>query len=69
MRTYNRWVIAAAGVLMQVALGAVYAWSMFRAPLVRQFGWSISAVTLMASSDTESNLVASHSSAAPLRVE
>jgi OFA family oxalate/formate antiporter-like MFS transporter len=31
---------------MQVALGAVYAWSVFRAPLVRQFGWSISEVTL-----------------------
>jgi OFA family oxalate/formate antiporter-like MFS transporter len=46
MRTHNRWIIAAAGVLMQVALGAVYAWSVFRAPLVRQFGWSISEVTL-----------------------
>jgi OFA family oxalate/formate antiporter-like MFS transporter len=46
MRTLNRWVIAAAGVLMQVALGAVYAWSVFRAPLVSQFGWSISEVTL-----------------------
>jgi OFA family oxalate/formate antiporter-like MFS transporter len=45
MRTLNRWIIAAAGVLMQVALGAVYAWSVFRAPL-RQFGWSISEVTL-----------------------
>src|SRR5712691_10567006 len=46
MHTLNRWVIAAAGVLMQVALGAVYALSVFRAPLVRQFGWSISEVTL-----------------------
>src|SRR5713226_4801661 len=46
MHTLNRWVIAAAGVLMQVALGAVYAWSVFRAPLVKQFGWSISEVTL-----------------------
>lgn len=31
---------------MQIALGAVYAWSVFRTPLVRQFGWSISEVTL-----------------------
>src|SRR5258705_3971250 len=31
---------------MQLALGAVYAWSVFRAPLVKQFGWSISQVTL-----------------------
>src|ERR1700687_3609501 len=44
--TPKRWIIAAAGVLMQVALGAVYAWSVFRAPLVKQFGWSISEVTL-----------------------
>jgi len=27
-------------------LGAVYAWSVFRVPLARQFGWSISEVTL-----------------------
>ena len=44
MRIHNRWIIAAAGVLMQVALGAVYAWSVFRGPLVKQFGWSISEV-------------------------
>jgi len=31
---------------MQVALGAVYAWSVFRTPLVKQFGWTISEVTL-----------------------
>src|SRR6266481_5977846 len=42
----NRWSIAIAGVLMQVALGAVYAWSVFRIPLSKQFGWSISQVTL-----------------------
>ena len=42
----NRWIIALAGVLMQIALGAVYAWSVFRAPLATQFGWSISEVTL-----------------------
>src|SRR5580693_5668734 len=46
MRTNNRWVIAIAGVLLQVALGAVYAWSVFRVPLANQFGWSISEVTL-----------------------
>jgi MFS transporter, OFA family, oxalate/formate antiporter len=46
MRIHNRWIIAAAGVLMQVALGAVYAWSVFRVPLTRQFGWSASEVTL-----------------------
>jgi OFA family oxalate/formate antiporter-like MFS transporter len=42
----NRWLIAAAGVIMQIALGAVYAWSVFRTPLVKGFGWTISEVTL-----------------------
>src|ERR1700684_2749343 len=46
MRSMNRWVIAAAGVFLQIALGAVYAWSVFRIPLARQFGWSIPEVTL-----------------------
>jgi OFA family oxalate/formate antiporter-like MFS transporter len=46
MKTPNRWFIAVAGVFMQLALGAVYAWSVFRVPLVKQFGWSISEVTL-----------------------
>jgi OFA family oxalate/formate antiporter-like MFS transporter len=42
----NRWGLAAAGFLMQMALGAVYAWSVFRIPLARQFNWTISQVTL-----------------------
>jgi OFA family oxalate/formate antiporter-like MFS transporter len=46
MRTQNRWVIAVAGVFLQIALGAVYAWSVFRVPLAKQFGWSISQITL-----------------------
>jgi OFA family oxalate/formate antiporter-like MFS transporter len=46
MAIHNRWVIAAAGVVMQIALGAVYAWSVFRIPLTRTFGWTISEVTL-----------------------
>ena len=41
----NRWSIAIAGIFMQMALGAVYAWSVFRAPLVKQFHWTISEVT------------------------
>jgi MFS transporter, OFA family, oxalate/formate antiporter len=44
--TTNRWGIAVAGVVMQVALGAVYAWSVFRVPLAKQSGWSIPEVTL-----------------------
>ena len=46
MRTLDRWYIALAGVFLQIALGAVYAWSVFRVPLAKQFGWSISEVTL-----------------------
>jgi OFA family oxalate/formate antiporter-like MFS transporter len=46
MKPPNRWVIAIAGVFLQIALGAVYAWSVFRVPLSKQFGWSISEVTL-----------------------
>jgi OFA family oxalate/formate antiporter-like MFS transporter len=40
----NRWVIAAAGVVMQVALGAVYAWSVFRKPLSDAYGTGVSEV-------------------------
>jgi OFA family oxalate/formate antiporter-like MFS transporter len=40
----NRVIIAVAGVVMQVALGAVYAWSVFREPLTEQYGTSVSAV-------------------------
>src|ERR671932_943150 len=40
----NRWLIAAAGVVMQVALGAVYAWSVFRIPLSNAYSSSVSAV-------------------------
>src|SRR4028119_479324 len=40
----NRLSIAIAGVVMQVALGAVYAWSVFRDPLTQQYGASVTAV-------------------------
>src|SRR6266436_9502775 len=42
----NRWLIAIAGVVMQVALGAVYAWSVFRIPLTESYGWTVPQVTL-----------------------
>ena len=41
----NRWLIAAAGVVMQIALGSVYSWSVFSKPLSNAFGWSSSQVT------------------------
>ena len=40
----NRVIIAVAGVVMQVALGAVYAWSVFREALAEQYGTSVTAV-------------------------
>jgi OFA family oxalate/formate antiporter-like MFS transporter len=46
MRTPNRWGIALASVCIQTVLGAVYTWSVFRIPLSKQFGWSISELTL-----------------------
>jgi hypothetical protein len=42
----NRWGIAAAGIVMQMALGAVYAWSVFKKPLMKQYHWSSPDVTL-----------------------
>src|SRR5712692_6946737 len=45
--TSNRWLIAGAGVVMQVALGAVYAWSVFRIPLTKNYGWTVAQVTLV----------------------
>jgi len=46
MKSTGRWGIAVAGFFMQMALGAVYAWSVFRTPLMERFHWSISQVTL-----------------------
>jgi MFS transporter, OFA family, oxalate/formate antiporter len=44
--TANRYRIAVAAVVLQIALGAVSAWSVFSVPLSKQFGWRISKVTL-----------------------
>ncbi|MBL8241482.1 MAG: OFA family MFS transporter, partial [Bryobacterales bacterium] len=38
--TTNRWTLASAAVLMQVCLGIIYAWSVFRGPLEAHYGWS-----------------------------
>jgi len=35
----NRWRVVAGGVLMNLALGSLYAWSVFVAPLEKEFGW------------------------------
>ncbi len=38
--TRGRWLLAGAAVLVQLALGAVYAWSIFVNPFIDQMGWS-----------------------------
>src|SRR5437764_15430334 len=43
----NRWTIASAGVVMQLALGAIYAWSLFVAPLSKAHPtWTRTDITL-----------------------
>ena len=39
-RPMNRWRVVAGGVLMNLALGSLYAWSVFVAPLEKEFGWN-----------------------------
>lgn len=46
-KTYpNRWMIALAGIVMQLCLGTVYAWSVFSKPLMAAHGWSNTQVTM-----------------------
>jgi OFA family oxalate/formate antiporter-like MFS transporter len=42
-RLPNRWAIAAAGAVLQLCLGTVYAWSFFQKAIVAGFGWTNSA--------------------------
>jgi OFA family oxalate/formate antiporter-like MFS transporter len=46
VQSLSRWWIVVAGVCLQMALGAAYAWSVFQNPLSKTFGWTISQVTL-----------------------
>ncbi|MFL6437141.1 MAG: hypothetical protein ACJ71Q_06145 [Terriglobales bacterium] len=45
-RLPNRWAIAFAAVVMQICLGAVYGWSVFKIPLIRNMGWKETDVQL-----------------------
>lgn len=40
MPAANRWVLASAAVVLQMCLGIIYAWAVFRAPLEQAYGWS-----------------------------
>ncbi|MFC1765848.1 OFA family MFS transporter [Planctomycetota bacterium] len=39
-KVQNRWSVALAGVIMQLLLGTVYAWSVFKKPFMASHGWS-----------------------------
>ncbi|OGC04296.1 oxalate:formate antiporter [candidate division WOR-1 bacterium RIFOXYA12_FULL_43_27] len=39
-KTTNRWGIALAGIIMQLLLGTVYGWSVFKKPLMESHGWT-----------------------------
>ncbi len=45
-RLPNRWLIAAAGVIMNVCVGTTYAWSVFTKPLTHDNPWTQTQVTL-----------------------
>jgi len=45
-RLANRWGIAVAAVFMQICLGAVYGWSVFKIPLMRAGHWTETSVQL-----------------------
>jgi OFA family oxalate/formate antiporter-like MFS transporter len=42
----NRWLIAIMGTVLQMCLGTVYAWSIFKKPFQDAYGWSASEVQL-----------------------
>ncbi len=37
----NRWLIAASAVGIHIAIGSVYAWSVYTKPFIQQFGWEL----------------------------
>ncbi|UTR13534.1 OFA family MFS transporter [Salipaludibacillus sp. LMS25] len=42
----NRWLVVLGAVIIQINLGAVYAWSLFNQPLMDKFGWDREAIVL-----------------------
>lgn len=40
-KVINRWIMVAAALVVQVCLGVLYAWSVFRPVLMDTFGWSV----------------------------
>ena len=46
MRIMNRWTVAVAAVVMQLGLGSLYAWSVFRQLLSAHYGASVTGVNV-----------------------
>ena len=42
----NRWTVIIGGLLLNLMLGVVYAWSVFVRPLMETYGWSKTTATL-----------------------
>lgn len=40
-KVINRWIMVAAALVVQICLGVLYAWSVFRPVLMETFGWSV----------------------------
>ncbi len=45
-RVPNRWLFVIPAILMQLCLGNLYTWSIFRTPLMKMHGWSITEATM-----------------------
>ncbi|MGF7186931.1 OFA family oxalate/formate antiporter-like MFS transporter [Desulfitispora alkaliphila] len=46
MHKYNRWKIIFSSVIIQLCLGAIYAWGVFLNPIMNEFGWLTTEVSL-----------------------
>lgn len=44
--TMNRWFVVLGAILVQLAIGAIYSWSLFNQPLMDKFGWQKNEVVL-----------------------
>jgi len=45
-RVPNRWLFVAAALVMQLCLGNLYTWSIFRTPLMKDYGWTVQQATV-----------------------
>ncbi|MBI5166905.1 MAG: OFA family MFS transporter [candidate division NC10 bacterium] len=45
-RLPNRWLFVVAALIMQICLGNLYTWSIFRTPLMKMWGWTVAQATM-----------------------